>query len=90
MMSDPEPIGPQLRRRRAASLRCESLPDGRRDPLELPGQTTPDVAELDSWAAALAHLRDSGLAGLPPAAVRRAMASHGRRYAAVMPKRPAA
>lgn len=87
---DAEPIGAQLRRRRAAAARLPQLHDGRRDPLELPRQPTPDVRELDSWACALAHLRDAGLAGLPPASVRRAMASHGDRYAAVLPKRPAA
>lgn len=79
----------QLRRRRAASYRCPPLADGRRDPLELPDQPPPEVRELDSWAAALAHLRAAGLAGLPPAEVRRAMASHGARYASVLPRRAA-
>lgn len=89
-MTENEPIARQLRRRRAAAVRCEPLIDGRRDPLELPRQPTPDVRELDSWGAALAHLRAAGLAGLPPADVRRALAARADRYAAVLPRRPAA
>ena len=68
--------GRQLRRRRAASRRCERLADGRRDPLEPLPAAPPTLAELDAWAAAIAHLRMCGLVGLPPAEVRRALAAH--------------
>jgi hypothetical protein len=87
---EPESVARQWDRRRAAAVRLPLLPDGRRDPLELPAEPVATMRELDAWACALAHLRSVGLAGLPPVTVRRAMASCGDRYAAVMPRRRAA
>jgi hypothetical protein len=75
-------IADQLRRRRVASLRCEPMADGRRDPWSRRGihAELSSERELNSWARALAHLGDVGLVGLPPAYVRRALAE--RRSAA--------
>ncbi|MCV2489453.1 hypothetical protein OF117_08735 [Geodermatophilus sp. YIM 151500] len=78
----------QLGRRRRAALRCEPLPDGRRDPLNPANDVgLVDVVELDAWARALAHLRTVGLVGLPPAHVRRALGADPRRYGPVLPRR---
>ncbi len=83
-------VGAQLRRRRQASLRCEPMADGRRDPWpcrrglhrdvdhhlhdDRAHQGGRDTTSLEAWVRALAHLRDVGLVGLPPAHVRRALA----------------
>jgi hypothetical protein len=45
-----------LRRRRAASLRCPPMPDGRRDPLDDRTLDACSDRELDSWVTAVAHL----------------------------------
>lgn len=61
----------QLRRRRAASWRCEPLESGRRDPWVDQHPDTWTDAELDSWAAAAVHLRRAGLTPQVPDSVRR-------------------
>ncbi len=66
-------VAAQLRRRRQASLRCEPMADGRRDPWTSRRDVHRDE-HLEAWARALAHLRDAGLVGVPPAHVRRALA----------------
>ncbi len=66
-------VAAQLRRRRQASLRLEPRADGRRDPWT-PRRDVDADEHLGAWARALAHLRDAGLVGLPPAHVRRALA----------------
>lgn len=66
-----ESVGAQLRRRRLAALRCEPLPDGRRDPWSCRGSARGE--NLNAWIKALGHLRDHGLIGLPPADVREAL-----------------
>lgn len=69
-----ESVGCQLRRRRLAARRCEPLPDGRRDPWTCRGPNAPARTEnISAWRRALGHLRDHGLVGLPPAAVREAL-----------------
>ncbi len=73
-------VGTQLRRRRQASYRLEPLPCGRRDPWSRPAGRHRDVDRLDAWVWALAHLRDAGLVGLPPAHVRRALADRRAVY----------
>jgi len=50
---------PILRRRRAASLRCEPLADGRRDPWRYTPPTSP--GRLEASRAAWAHLAFLGL-----------------------------
>lgn len=86
-----EQVARQLDRRRAGAARLPRLDDGRADPHRpLRGDEPPGVGELDAWARALAHLQGVGLAGLPPAPVRRALASFPERYASVLPRRPAA
>jgi hypothetical protein len=54
----PEIPAAQLRRRRAASLWCPPLPDGRRDPFDLPVAQPPGWTdrETESWQAAAEHL----------------------------------
>lgn len=88
----PEPVARQLDRRRAGAARCEPMQhDGRRDPHRpIRPDDSQNVGELDAWARALAHLQSVGLAGLPPAPVRRALAAFPERYGAVLPRRPAA
>jgi len=78
-----------IRRRREAARRMPPRPDGRRDPLEPAPQPPFTLAELDRWARALRHLQSVGLAGLPPAPVRCALAARPDRYGDVLP-RPAA
>ncbi len=74
-------IAAQLRRRRLASLRCEPLTDGRRDPLQPIRDTGPaEVGDLEAWMRALEYLRAAGLVGLPPAHVRRSLAALPERY----------
>jgi hypothetical protein len=58
---DAEGIARPLRQRRAASWRCEPLPDGRRDPLDAVHPANWSDDEIDSWTAAVAHLRAQGL-----------------------------
>lgn len=86
-----EQVARQLDRRRVGAARLPRLDDGRADPHRpLRGDEPPGVGELDSWARALAHLQSVGLAGLPPAPVRRALAAFPERYSSVLPRRPAA
>lgn len=56
-------IPAQLRRRRSASSRCQPLDNGHRDPLDPPPQSDGTVWDLESWAAAAAHLRAHRLYG---------------------------
>jgi hypothetical protein len=88
-----EPVARQLDRRREAKARLPRLSDddSRRDPHSPSRRDVPvGVGELDSWARALAHLQSVGLAGLPPAPVRQALAALPERYGPVLPRRPAA
>jgi uncharacterized protein YfaQ (DUF2300 family) len=62
----------QLRRRRAAAWRCEPLADGRRDPLVHRHPDDWSARELESWAAAVAHLRYLDLPAVAPESVRQA------------------
>ncbi|MFQ1002610.1 hypothetical protein [Modestobacter sp. SSW1-42] len=92
---DPSPapverLSLQLRRRRAGAARCEPLPDGRRDPFEPVPDTRRGWSELDRCAAALLYLQRQGLPGLPSPDVAQALARYPERYAAVLPRRPAA
>ena len=86
----PETAGRQLRRRLAAALRCEPLPDGQRDPWRPSGGAPPTTRELDACARAQAYLRSCGVTGLPAERIRRAWAAQPDRYAAVFPRWPAA
>jgi hypothetical protein len=69
--ASPSDLPAQLRRRRAASWRCEPLPGGQRDPLNDDGFDDEPLtdAELDSWRAAWQHLNRLGLPALVPARV---------------------
>jgi hypothetical protein len=56
----PQSVAAQLRRRRAAAWRCEPLSNGLRDPW-LPDRLDWSDDEIDSWVAAVQHLRSQGL-----------------------------
>ncbi|MGH3798044.1 MAG: hypothetical protein ACRDSP_24575 [Pseudonocardiaceae bacterium] len=58
-----EGIPEQLRRRRAASWRCEPLAGGHRDPWADWHAAGWTEAELESWGAAAGHLRGLELFG---------------------------
>jgi hypothetical protein len=62
--SGPAVVSPgRLRRRRAASWRCEPLESGYRDPWVDQRDGPISTRELDSWRAAAQHLRAHGLYG---------------------------
>lgn len=73
--SDPVPDGSapprhsvpqQLRRRRAASWRCEPLRTGLRDPADPTPTYRVTERELASWRAAYCHLNRLGLVAIIP------------------------
>lgn len=61
--TDPQSGPAQLRRRRAASWRCEPLPGGSRDPWADRHSARWTAAELDSWRNTVEHLRANQLYG---------------------------
>jgi hypothetical protein len=67
----------RLRRRRAASWRCEPLADGRRDPLDRCAEPLTDT-ELASWRLAWLHLHALGFPAVVP---ERVLAAAGSRVA---------
>jgi hypothetical protein len=57
---------PQKRRRRAASRRCLSLPDGRQDPWSYPATEPVTQRELESCRCAWSHPRHGGIEPMVP------------------------
>jgi hypothetical protein len=71
----PQSVAAQLRRRRAASWRCEPLWSGLRDPADLTPAESVTERELASWRTAWWHLDRLGLPAIIP---ERVLAAAGR------------
>lgn len=76
--ASPSDVPAQLRRRRAASWRCNPLQSGRRDPWHDPPTESVTERELASWRAAWRHLRGCGLPAVVPERVVAAGQAHRR------------
>jgi hypothetical protein len=72
-----DPIPRQLRRRRAASRRCEPLRSGLRDPADPTPTESVTERELASWRTAWWHLDRLGLPAIIPEKVLATAGSRG-------------